>query len=57
MLEIPARNITILLLLYRVLSNLSRDIWGWLCHVKAKSHAIDKEASTYLARKGRGAFQ
>ena len=36
---------------------LSRDICSWLCHVKAKFHAIDKEASTHLARKGRGAFQ
>ena len=45
------------ILLHRVLSYLSRDICGWLCHVKAKSHAIDKEASTYLARKGHGAFQ
>ena len=55
MLEIPAWNMTILL--YRVLSYLSRDMFGWLCHVKAKSHSIDKEDSTYLARKGHGAFQ
>ena len=40
-----------------VLSYLSRDMFGWLCHVKAKSHSIDKEDSTYLARKGRGPFQ
>ena len=45
------------ILLYRVLSRLSRDMFGWLCHVKAKSDAINKEASTYLARKGRGAFE
>ena len=42
---------------YRVLSYLPRDVCGWLCHVKAKSHAIDKEDSTYLARKGRDPFQ
>lgn len=45
------------IMLYRVSSYLSRDMFGWLCHVKAKSHAIDKEDSTYLARKGRGPFQ
>lgn len=55
MLEIPAWNMTILL--HRVSSYLSRDMFGWLCHVKAKSLAIDKEDSTYLARKGRRAFQ
>lgn len=47
MLESPAWNMT---LLYRVLSYLTRDVCGRPCHVKGKSHAIDKKAVQHISR-------